>query len=92
MVVYGFRALHARMVRIYATVPSDYVRLEKSDWDILVTTSEFNTLLNSFPEEDIISIRPIKGFRYFVKTAKGNYDIHIIRDIESSTVIAIPSS
>lgn len=78
MVVYGFRAMYVRLKQTSSLLPSDLIRLETSDWDILVSVEEFNSLLRSIPPEEIISMRPIRGYRYFIKTRQGNYDIHII--------------
>lgn len=80
MLLYGFRALNKNIV---LNSVEDEKRLEKSDYDLLLSLGEFNTLYNSFGDS-VLSARPIKNYRYFIKTTKGNYDIHIIVNNESS--------
>lgn len=73
MLIYGFRALSK-----YITMDqNDLDRLYKSDYDIIVSLDEFNTLLEKFGD-DIIGMKPFPTNNYFIKTKHGNYDVHIV--------------
>lgn len=73
MLIYGFKALS----KFIDLNDDDIKRLKKSDYDILVNIEQFNLLLESFGN-DINEIKPIGKEGFYIKTNKGNYDIHVI--------------
>ena len=83
MILYGFRAL-AKNTNDLST--SDYDILHKSDWDILCSLEEFKNLVKSFGT-DIIYSKPSFPSKFYIKTSRGNYDIHIIQGDSSNTDI-----
>lgn len=87
MVLYGFRAAYRALDVLGVVNSSDIDRLQSSDWDVICTGEEFLKLYKSFPEGDVISAKPILGARYFIKTKKGVYDIHILDNTNSSNKV-----
>lgn len=82
MLIYGFRALCK-----YITMDKfDLERFYKSDYDVIVSLDEFNVLLENFGE-DILEMKPFPTNNYFIKTNKGNYDVHIINQNTSNRLL-----
>ena len=71
MIVYGYRALSIFLKNI------DNERLEKSDWDLLLTFEELNRLIDSLNGSATL-IKPRGKDGYLIKTPIANYDIHLI--------------
>ena len=71
MIIYGYRALSKFLKNI------DNERLEKSDWDLLLTFEELNRLIDSLNGSATL-IKPRGKDGYLIKTPIANYDIHLI--------------
>lgn len=83
MLIYGFRALSKYIKELNKI---DVERIMKSDYDLIVSINEFNDLLESFGN-DVLEIKPFGNDGFYIKTLKGNYDIHIVNKENSNKML-----
>jgi hypothetical protein len=82
MILYGFRAMFENLDD---KTLEDYIRHEKSDYDVICTFSEFEKLYENILKNTTVTYaKPSFPSGFFIKTLDGNYDIHILRNTGTS--------